>query len=569
MPRLFHFLILICLGTVLLRGDGADDAYIRIYNVLQQADAHRESGRLTEARDAYAEARNGLLSLQQNFPAWNDRVVNYRLRYVSEKLQSLKNQHEQAPSAPKNLGSTNVAPAPASVAPDGEVLAQFERFNVQIRQLDGDKKLLEAKLREALTSQPAPVDPREFQSAIERITALQSTNKLLIQKLESQQSERQGLVDKVLVEEAKQALGEANRKLLTQQASSKRLEKERQEIEARLKRLQDGAVKSLQTENSALKQQVGELKTDTDRGRQVADLAGKMSRLQTDLESIRVKNGQLAAEKSALERQVDDFKARSSEEGIVKIRKLETDLAAARLTANRNTAQAELIAVSLIQEKKARGDLELANRSLQSRVDDLTQGITRDAVAMKSLQSTLAAERSERDSLQRELKTTEVRLAQMGRGTNTTAVNSASTAGDLAHARGEVTRLRTALKEGAEREAQLRTTLRQSEDWRVRFLSEKSDLEKRLAASLAAPVRPIATIPVPDRQTAPAPAPTATAKALARLESKVQDLEKERSLLQKRVEELTRASQSGLAVNRGWRVLTPRQHIEEFNRIHR
>lgn len=564
MPRLIHFLVLICLGTVLLRGDGADDAYIRIYNVLQQGDAHLESARLTEARDAYAEARKGLLSLQQNFPAWNDRVVNYRLRYISEKLQLLKNQLGQAPSAPKNLGSTNAVPGPALLAIDGEVLAQFERFNVQIRQLDGDKKLLEAKLREALTSQPAPVDPREFQSAIERITALQSTNKLLMQKLESQQSERQSLVDKVLVEEAKRALGEANRKLLEQQASSKRLEKERQEIETRLKRLQDGTVKSLQTENLALKQQVGELKTETDRGRQVADLAGKMSRLQTDLEAIRVKNGQLAAEKAALERQVDDFKVRSSEEGSVKIRKLETNLAAARLTANRNSAQAELMAASLIQEKKVRGDLELVNRSLQSRVDALTQGITRDAVAMKSFQSTLAAERLERDSLQRELKTTEARLAQMGRGTNTPAVNSASIAADLTHALEEVTRLRTALKEGAERSAQLSTTLRQSEDWRVRFLREKFDLEKRLADSLLVPVRPIATLPVSDPQPAPSPA-----KALARLESKVQDMEKERSLLQKRIEELTRASQSGLSVPRGGRVLTPRQHIEEFNRIHR
>ena len=564
MPRLIHFLVLICLGTVLLRGDGADDAYIRIYNVLQQGDAHLESARLTEARDAYAEARKGLLSLQQNFPAWNDRVVNYRLRYISEKLQLLKNQLGQAPSAPKNLGSTNAVPGPALLAIDGEVLAQFERFNVQIRQLDGDKKLLEAKLREALTSQPAPVDPREFQSAIERITALQSTNKLLMQKLESQQSERQSLVDKVLVEEAKRALGEANRKLLEQQASSKRLEKERQEIETRLKRLQDGTVKSLQTENLALKQQVGELKTETDRGRQVADLAGKMSRLQTDLEAIRVKNGQLAAEKAALERQVDDFKVRSSEEGSVKIRKLETNLAAARLTANRNSAQAELMAASLIQEKKVRGDLELVNRSLQSRVDALTQGITRDAVAMKSFQSTLAAERLERDSLQRELKTTEARLAQMGRGTNTPAVNSASIAADLTHALEEVTRLRTALKEGAERSAQLSTTLRQSEDWRVRFLREKFDLEKRLADSLLVPVRPIATLPVSDPQPAPSPA-----KALARLESKVQDMEKERSLLQKRIEELTRASQSGLSVSRGGRVLTPRQHIEEFNRIHR
>jgi len=560
MLRLLRLPALLWLGVVLLRADGADDAYIRIYNLVQQADANRVSGHLSDARDAYAEARSGLMVLRQNFPAWNERVVSYRLRYVTEKLEALKDVPSRTGTPPGTVVSTN---GPASeVAANGEVLAQFERLNTQIRLLGSEKQLLEAKLREALTAQPAPVDPREFQAAIDRINSLQTTNKTLVQQLESQQAERRNRVEKVLVEEARGALNEANRKLLEQQVSATRIEKEKQEIEDRLKRLQEGTVKSLQSENTSLKQQVGELKSDTDRGRQVAELAGKLSKLQTDLEDTRRRNEQLAGEKAALERQVEDFKARSSEEGIVKIRKLESDLAAARLTANRNVAEAELIAASLTKEKQARSDLELANRSLQSRVEELTQGMANDAATVKSLQSTLAVERTERDSMQAELRAAEEKVALLARSsTNDTGTLNARSV-ELAASRTEISRLRAALKDGAEREAGLKAALRQAEDWRARFVREKADLEKRLAAALAAP----AAVPAP----APALAtPTAAAKTVSRLESRVRDLEKERMSLQKKVEELTRASQAGLATNRGWRAITPRERVEELHRLRR
>jgi DNA repair exonuclease SbcCD ATPase subunit len=560
MSRFLRFLAVLSLGALLVRGEGADDAYIRIYNLLQQADANSGAGRLNEAREGYNEARRGLLALQQNFPRWNDRVVNFRLRYVTEKLASLKDLPNTAAtaSAPTNAPT----PATAELAPNGEVLAQFEQLNGQIRRLADEKQRLEAKLREALTAQPAPVDPREFQAAIEKITSLQSTNKVLVQQLETQEAERRNLVEKVLVDEAREALNEANRKLLEQQGSVGRIEREKKEIEDRLKKLQEVTVKSLQTENTALKQQVGELKTDTDRGRQVAELAGKLSKLQTELEETKRRNEQIAAEKSALERQVEDLKARSAEEGILNIKKLEADLAAARLSASRSSAEAELIAVALNKEKQARSDLEMANKSLQGRVEELTRGLASDAESLKTLQSTLAAERAEKESIQAELKAAEEKLQALGRADGSTQAPGGASAADLASAKAEIGRLRTAMKEGAEREAALMVAVRQAEEWRGRFLREKSDLEKRLAAALAANP-PAATSP-------PAATPSpAVAKNLARLESRVRDLEKERASLAKKVEELTKASQQGLAVTRGWRMVTPRERTEEFNRRRR
>jgi chromosome segregation ATPase len=559
MSRFLRFLAVLSLGALLVRGEGADDAYIRIYNLLQQADANSGAGRLNEAREGYNEARRGLLALQQNFPRWNDRVVNFRLRYVTEKLASLKDLPNTAAtaSAPTNAP----APATAELAPNGEVLAQFEQLNGQIRRLADEKQRLEAKLREALTAQPAPVDPREFQAAIEKITSLQSTNKVLVQQLENQEAERRNLVEKVLVDEAREALNEANRKLLEQQGSVGRIEREKKEIEDRLKKLQDVTVKSLQTENSALKQQVGELKTDTDRGRQVAELAGKLSKLQIELEDTKRRNEQIAAEKSALERQVEDLKARSAEEGILNIKKLEADLAAARLSASRSSAEAELIAVALNKEKQARTDLEMANKSLQGRVEELTRGLASDAETLKTLQSTLAAERAEKESMQAELKAAEEKLQALGRADGSAPAPGGASAADLASAKSEISRLRTAMKEGAEREAALTVAVRQAEEWRGRFLREKSDLEKRLAAALAA--NPPAAAP-----SASAP-PPAVAKNLARLETRVRDLEKERASLAKKVEELTKASQQGLAVTRGWRMVSPRERTEEFHRLRR
>lgn len=545
MTRLLRLIAVLLVAAATGFADGADDAFIRIYNLIQQADSNRETGRLSEAREAYSEAREALLVMQRNYPKWNERVISYRLRYVGEKLDTLKDAPAKPaqPAAPKETG-----PAP-EVAPNGEVLAQFQNLNNQIRQLSSDKQLLEAKLREALVAQPAPVDPREFQAALDKINLLQSTNKTLIQELEQQESQRKNLVDKVIADEAREALNEANRKLMEQKLAAGRIEKEKADIEAKLKSLQDGSVKSLQSENAALKQQVSELKTDTERGKQVADLAGKLSRLQTDLDDFKKRNDTLTAEKAALERQLEDYRARVSEDGILKIKQLETSLAAARSNAERSNAEAEQITLALAKEKQLRGDLELANKSLQTRVDELTRNASSNADAVKVLQSTLAAERIERDALLSELKAAEQRLADGSSG-----VANAGKASDSSSLRAEVAKLRAALKDGAERETELRAALKQEEEWRGRFVREKAELEKRLAAALATPAAAMTT-KSPEGM-----------KTLAKMEERVRDLEKERAALQKKLESLAKTAPDRLARGATWRAITPRERVEEFNR---
>ena len=567
MTRLWRVLVplalCLCLGTVRLRADGADDAFIRIYNLIQQADAHRETGQWSAARDAYTEAKAGLEVLRRNYPTWNERVVAYRIRYVGERLEALKT----APAAPEPASDKTPAPkkTPASEAPDttlapnGEVVAQFEQLNLQIQRLAADKQLLEAKLREALTAQPAPVDPREFQAAIERITALQTTNKVLLATLEQQQTERRNLVDKVVAEEARAALNEANKSLLEQKVAAGRIEKQKLEIEARLKELQSGTLQNLQKENTTLKQQVQELKSDTERGKQVADLSAKLSQLQIDLEATKKRNSSLASEKAGLEKQLAELQARTSEESLAKIRQLENSLALAKANAERSLANAELIAGTLAKEKQARTDLELSNQALKNKVGELTRGAEQRAEAVKNLETALAAEKAEREAIRAELAATERKLAAAtAAATNTSAVDANVRSTELATLRTEVWKLRGTLKEGSSREAELRAALSTEREFRERLTREKADLEKRLSAALKAG-------PTPD---APATSKEAT-KALAKMETRVRKLEEERDALEQRLRKLTQATQTRLATGASWRPVTAREQAEEFHRRRR
>jgi len=563
MNRVWRFLASVglglCLGAARLSADGADDAFIRVYNLIQQADAHRETGQTSAARDAYVEAKTGLEVLRRNHPTWNERVVGYRLRYVTERLEALQ-KVPGPPSAKPAAAATPTAPGTPKtaerLAPDGEVVAQFQQLNLEIERLASDKKLLEARLREALSAQPAPVDPKEFQSALERITALQSTNKALIASLERQQAERRTLVDKVVADEARAALDEANKSLLEQKVAAARIDRQRQEIEAKLKELQSGTLQALQNENSRLKEQVGELKNDTERGKQVADLAAKLGQLRIDLDETRKRNAALTTEKAALERQLEEFRARSSQESLVRIRQLEGNLALAKANAERSVANAEQIAGALAKEKQARTDLELSNQALRTKVGELTQGAEQRAAAVKTLEAALAAEKAEREAARAELVAMERKLAAAtAASTNATAVDASVRSTEVATLRTEVWKLRASLKEGATREAELRSTLSTEREFRQRLNREKADLERRLGAALKA---------------APAPEAPATAKeaskALARMESRVRKLEKERDELQQRIQKLSETPRYRLASGASWRAVTAREQVEAFHR---
>ena len=557
---MFRTAVLLALASALLwrASAGADDDFIAAYNLIQQSDTFRETGQVSSARRGYGEALTRLRELQRSYPTWNERVIAYRLRYVTEKLGALP----ETPATAVLPAGSDAAPTvattvrdPSELAPSGEVITQFNTLNTQITQLAAEKKLLEAKLREALTAQPVPIDPRELQQAVERISALQVTNKVLLASLEQQQAERKNLVEKVVAEEAQKALNEANRQLLAQKSGAAALAKEKTDLEAALKRLQEGDLKQLKGENSTLKSQVNELRSETERGKLVADLSARLGKLQNKLDDTAKQNEQLLADKAKLEKQVDDLRARQSEEGIVRINKLETDLAVARADAGRNAAKAEDIAIALDKEKTTRGQLEQDNRTLTSRVTALTGQLA----AAKALEAALAAEKTERAEVEAQLKTAEERLAATRLAAPAVAKNGTPaeppSAGDAALTaqlrllEGETTRLRGSLRDSHARETELKTLVAEADGQRTRLEQGKAELTKRLALA---------------EQAAAATPSAKDGRTIRTLEAKVRELEQQRDTLAKKLAAASRRVGTQLAASRSSRLGSPRDRVVEF-----
>src|SRR5438067_4968212 len=99
-------------GLCLARGQGADDRYVQVYNLVQEADALNESGQGRDAAVKYFEAQKALKSLQADYPDWNGSVVKFRLSYIASKLEPLT--QKAAPiNPPPSLATTNNSAGPS------------------------------------------------------------------------------------------------------------------------------------------------------------------------------------------------------------------------------------------------------------------------------------------------------------------------------------------------------------------------------------------------------------------------------------------------------------------------
>jgi Tfp pilus assembly protein PilF len=190
--------------------EGPDDEYIRIYNIIQQADAYNQNGQWLRAYQDYETAQAALKKLRTAFPEWDDHLIAFRLDYVAGKLSSL------AGKVPKSAPTQPAAQAPAQPQPKTpqEWAQRVQTLQDQLKQARNDRDLLQAKLKEALTAQPAAVDPRLLAAAEEKVKALQKTNDLLQVSLDQARAAKPGQAGSN--PETEKALAEAKRKLAEQ-----------------------------------------------------------------------------------------------------------------------------------------------------------------------------------------------------------------------------------------------------------------------------------------------------------------------------------------------------------------
>ncbi len=296
MKRIFALVLLLCASVAGARAQGLDDQYVQIFNLIQEADA-LSAAEPAKALTKYVAAQNALERLQKGNPDWNPKVISFRLAYIAARIGGIST-NVPAPAAVTGTDTnkvavaagTNAPPTPVQPVVPPELQAQIASLNEQVRQLQADRIVMEAKLKEALSVQPAQVDPAELAKAQERIKTLQKENDLLKATVEAEKSKP--AVDTQAMDAAKQAQSEAARQLEEQKQLVARLTVERDALQNKVKSSPD--VGALQAENQLLKQKVAAAQqqpaASDDAAKKLAEAQAQVASLQSDKELLRVQN---------------------------------------------------------------------------------------------------------------------------------------------------------------------------------------------------------------------------------------------------------------------------------------
>jgi len=383
--------VLLSLLAALLgaRAEGPDDQYVRIYNLIQQADSLQTSGKSSEALTKYLEAQSSLQRFQKGYPDWNVKVVTFRLNYLNSKVASLSSSIPApaatpaiSPSVPGTPPQPSNAPAPsdvslpsaparAAVPPDFE--NQLKVLRDQAHQLQAEKQVLEAKLKEALAAQPATVDAREFSEAQERVKTLQKENDLLRTSIAQGKANLTPVPDPKGLKKTQQALNDANRKLAEQTEKTKSLTLEKQALQTKLDSLIPGQSNAgtLDTTKKALAEANAKLARQTEIANRLAtekeSLQSRVKSLSTENDSLQTRVKSLTAdnevaavlrtENQLLKKQLAGYKTAPANEA-------KTD------DASRKLAEAQTQIAALESDKEI---LRLEKIALENRVKQMSQ----------------------------------------------------------------------------------------------------------------------------------------------------------------------------------------------------
>ena len=297
---------------------GADNQYLIIYSLIQQADSLNGAGRSSEALAHFVKAQNELQKFQKSFPDWNPKIVNFRLDYLALRVAELTPQVPQAPgtnapppAVPPPVAppatSTPVLPQPVSPAPAAVPPATRADFEARLQALQADNRTLEARLREALTAQPAMVDPRELARAQQQIRALMKENDLLKVSLAQGRGGAPALpgLDTNALAQLRQALAEANKQLAAEAARADRLAQENRTLQGRMQALlaSADAAEALRAENALLRQQLAESRTKATNA-PAAALNAELAEARARISTLQSNADVTTLEKAALENRV-------------------------------------------------------------------------------------------------------------------------------------------------------------------------------------------------------------------------------------------------------------------------
>ena len=399
MKRSLALVLTLVLAALSARSDVLDDQYVRIYNIIQEADLLSGNGQVNQALSKYLEAQNALQKFHRINPDWNTKVVNFRLNYLNTKVAAAS---AQPISADKSAKSASGVTNGANSAQAAQLEHQLSSLKDQVSQLQSEKIILESKLKESFAAQPAAIDPRELGKAQDQVKSLQKENDLLKVTVGQQKVRLATTYDAKAFEQTKQALAEANRKLAEQSERNNSLAQEKAVLQKKMDTMRpsewnatalEATKKALEDANRQLAQQ-----------REISGrLTSEKETLQAKLKGMNVDNEALAAlkaENDVLKKQVAELRT-AQPDGTVKLVQAQAEIAA--LQSDKEVLRLEKITLeNRVKQLMTTPALAAANPT--PAIVGAPPERKQDAAKIKELQH-------ERDELQKKLEAANKELA--------------------------------------------------------------------------------------------------------------------------------------------------------------
>ncbi len=284
----------------------ADTQYLGIYGTIQLADKLADSGQPGEALAAFTDAQVQLERFKKIFPDWNPNIISFRLNYVADKAAALKSRTPAAPSAP----AKGTAPAAPSAENAARLQTQVDGLNEQLQSAQAENSALQAKLKEALATQPAVIDAGELTRAQEQVRSLMKQNDLL-KASRGATPEKIVVTDTNAIVQAREELDSYIKKYTAEQARAGQLAAENDKLRQDLKLAGDNAaaIGVLRDENSRLKDQLAALKTAAASAADRDQLAADLKDARAQIATLKTAVVTAATEKAALEKKVSELAA--------------------------------------------------------------------------------------------------------------------------------------------------------------------------------------------------------------------------------------------------------------------
>lgn len=507
-----------CLGSGARAAEPVDD-FVKAYGLIQQADAMQAAGQATDARDKYQQAQALLQTLHQAHPDWNPKVIQFRLHYVAKKLEALPSPTPVAAAPAPTAAPTE----PTGPAPDIQRLQQLvAEAEQRIQQLESQRSVLEARLREALTAQPAAVDPRALAKAEARVLELQKENDLLKVTLQQEQAKFAQAITGTIQQQAQTELAAAREQLAKQAETLKALQQERDLLQQRLQALEAQAATAhadLTAENATLRQQLAERDA----------LQRHLQRAEAQWAAERALTEKLRAQNDALEQKVAE---------LIALRNIHADNKTIDLTPPVAPEEHSQLLRQLAQlqdalqaartdaaEQRARAQqLADANAALETRLRALAQRQQEASAATDQFEQRLAQAQSELAAAQARLTETQARANQLASANQ--ALEAQLRLAHLALAGEDSRDVQARL--GAQLEA-MQEQVATEHARAAKLLTEKTALERRVQELEAAAATAQAQVSSLQEQLNAARAEAAAARALvAQLQAAVAELEQQR-----------------------------------------